>query len=103
MLGRIRRALRRAPFGAALAAAVALFSAWVVFAPLFAARYPPMTDLPFHAAQTAVFRHYADPSFHFREQFELHPLAVPYMSMYALGALFMRVMPAVPAVKLAAG
>ncbi|HVY49380.1 MAG TPA: hypothetical protein VHB21_25990, partial [Minicystis sp.] len=96
------RRVQKAPASAALAAAVVLFSAWFVVAPLFAAHYPPMTDLPFHAAQTAVFRHYRDPSFHFREQFELHPFAVPYMSMYAIGAFLMRFMPAITAVKIAA-
>ncbi|NUP11378.1 MAG: hypothetical protein HOW73_35475 [Polyangiaceae bacterium] len=72
-----------------------------VLRPFWAATYPPMTDLPFHAAQTSIFRHYFDPSYHFREQFEITPLAVPYVSSYLLGALFMLVLPAVPAVKAA--
>ncbi|AUX25390.1 hypothetical protein SOCEGT47_059350 [Sorangium cellulosum] len=77
-------------------------SVYVIAAPLAVVRYPPMTDLPFHAAQTAVFRHYLDPAWHFREQFTLQPLAVPYMSMYALGALLMLVLSPVAAVKVAA-
>lgn len=89
---------RRALF--VLAASVV---AWSVLAPLFAARYPPITDLPFHAAATSTFRHYLDPAWHFREQFTLAPLAVPYVSMYALGAVFALVLPMVTAVKLAAG
>ena len=82
------------------AVAVALYA---VVRPLSACRYPPMTDLPFHAAQTSTFRHYLDPSFHLKEQFELHPLGVPYMSMYAIGAVLMLVLPALTATKIAAG
>src|SRR5262249_45085080 len=70
--------------------------------PFLVVRYPPMTDLPFHAAQTATLHHYGDPAYHQREQFEIHALAVPYISMYALGSLLMYVMPVVAAVKVAA-
>jgi hypothetical protein len=73
----------------------------VVVVPFFVVRYPPMTDLPFHAASTSVLRHYLDPAWHFREQFELHPFDVPYLGSYVLGALFALVMPIVAAVKLA--
>jgi hypothetical protein len=66
---------------------VALF-AYVIGYPFTLVRYPPLTDLPFHAAQVSIFRHYLDPAFHFREQFSLHPLEAPYVSMYALGAFF---------------
>ena len=62
-----------------------------------------MTDLPFHAAYTSILRHYEDPAWHFREQFELHPIAVPYLSHYALGALLMLVLPPLAAVKVATG
>ncbi|WP_437686905.1 hypothetical protein [Sorangium sp. So ce176] len=104
--GPLRRALtaaRRAPLGAALALVVITVAVYVIAVPLAVARYPPMTDLPFHAAQTAALRHYLDPAWHFREQFALQPLAVPYMSMYALGALLMLVLPPAAAVKVAAG
>ncbi|WP_437740834.1 hypothetical protein WMF39_34960 [Sorangium sp. So ce1504] len=103
--GLLRRgagAARRAPLGAALALVVVAASVYVIAVPLAVVRYPPMTDLPFHAAETAAFRHYLDPAWHFREQFTLQPLAVPYMSMYALGALLMLVLPPVAAVKVAA-
>ncbi|WP_441291697.1 hypothetical protein ACSRUE_15660 [Sorangium sp. KYC3313] len=86
----------------ALALVVVAASVYVIAVPLAVVRYPPMTDLPFHAAETAAFRHYLDPAWHFREQFTLQPLAVPYMSMYALGALLMLVLPPVAAVKVAA-
>ncbi|WP_437955922.1 hypothetical protein WME76_31200 [Sorangium sp. So ce119] len=101
-LRRAAAAVRRAPLSAALALVVIAVSVHVIAVPLAVVRYPPMTDLPFHAAQTAVFRHYLDPAWHFREQFTLQPLAVPYMSMYALGALLMLVLPPVAAVKVAA-
>jgi len=69
--------------------------------PFFAATYPPMTDLPFHAASASIFRHFWDPSFHFQEQFELHPLQVPYMSSYLLTAALMLLLPTLAAVKTA--
>lgn len=75
----------------------------MVVYPLSVTRYPAMTDLPFHAANTSALRHYFDPSFHFREQFELQPLRVPYLSSYVLGALLMIVLPPVTAVKVATG
>lgn len=72
----------------ALTLAVAALAALTVLVyPFTVARYPAITDLPFHAAQVSIFRHYADPAFHFAEQFELHPFDVPYLTMYALGAL----------------
>ncbi|APR88417.1 1,4-alpha-glucan (glycogen) branching enzyme, GH-13-type [Minicystis rosea] len=83
-------------FTLALVVAVA-----VIGIPLAAVRYPPMTDLPFHAAMTSTLRHYGDVGFHFREQFEWTPVAVPYVSLYALGAAFMWVLPPVIAVKCA--
>jgi hypothetical protein len=87
----------------ALIVALALaIGAYVVAYPFTLVRYPPITDLPFHAAQTSILRHYLDPSFHFREQFTLHPLEVPYLSMYALGALFALVLPISAATKLMA-
>ncbi|WP_437951100.1 hypothetical protein WME98_09950 [Sorangium sp. So ce296] len=103
--GPLRRAADaavRAPLSAALALVVVAASVYVIALPFAVVRYPPMTDLPFHAAQTAALRHYLDPAWHFREQFTLQPLAVPYMSMYALGALLMLVLPPVAAVKVAA-
>ncbi|WP_437710104.1 hypothetical protein WMF45_35850 [Sorangium sp. So ce448] len=105
LAGLLRRgagAARREPLSAALALVVVAASVYVIAVPLAVVRYPPMTDLPFHAAETAAFRHYLDPAWHFREQFTLQPLAVPYMSMYALGALLMLVLPPVAAVKVAA-
>jgi len=82
--------------------AVAITVAVVTIArPFFAATYPPITDFPFHAAQTSAFRHYFDPSYHFEEQFELSPLEVPYISSYVLGAVLMLFLPTITAVKTA--
>jgi hypothetical protein len=101
-LARLDSITRRAPFEAVLAVAAVVVVVYAIVMPFLVTRYPPMTDLPFHAAQTSTFRHYFDPSFHQREQFELHPLAVPYMSMYAIGAALMLVLPALQATKVAA-
>lgn len=94
--------IRRRPFSTLLSVVAIALAAYVVGFPFTQSSFAPMTDLPFHAAQTSIFRHYFDPSFHLREQFELHPLAVPYVSSYVLGAIFMLVAPVFVAVKLAA-
>jgi hypothetical protein len=71
----------------------------VIVVPFALVTYPPMTDLPFHAAAMSIFRHYLDPAWHFREQFELRPLAVPYLTTYGLGAGLDLVLPIRIAVK----
>lgn len=102
-LRRARRGLARAPFEATLWALALVGVLWGVFAPLFACTYPPMTDLPMHASQTAMVRHWLDPAWHLHEQMTFHPLEVPYLSTYVLGALLSLVVPMVTAVKLATG
>ncbi|MGD8317636.1 MAG: hypothetical protein PVH76_07805, partial [Myxococcales bacterium] len=74
---------------------------YVVGAPLWGATYPMMTDFPFQTAASSVFRHYDDPSWHFEEQFVFQLFAVPYVTPFALSALFMLVLPPVAATKLA--
>src|SRR5262245_33046667 len=69
-----------------VAAAVIGTALYVVAYPFFLTRYPPITDLPFHASASSILRHYFDPAYHFREQFELHFFDVPYASMYVLCA-----------------
>ena len=101
-LARIGRSLRASPFEAALAGLAIAVALYAVVAPFVVTRYPPMTDLPFHAASTSSLRHYWDPTFHQREQFVWRPIAVPYMSMYAIGAVLMLIFPALVAVKIAA-
>lgn len=96
--------LRRAkeePLSAALALAVALASLYVVIYPFTVAYYPPLTDMPFHAAAMSIIRHYSDPAYHFREQFSLHFLEVPYFMMAGLGALLALVVPIAVAAKIA--
>lgn len=93
----------RSRAGHAVVAALALgVVGYVIAYPLAVVRYPPMTDLPFHAASTSILRHYFDPAFGFREQFGIHLLEVPYVSMYLLGALFALVLPISVAVKVSA-
>ena len=96
-----RTTLRRTPFDVLIVVAALMFAFFAIAWPFWVARYPPMTDLPFHAAETSIFRHYFDASWHFREQFELHPMSVPYVSSYLLGAFFMLFFSPVTAVKMA--
>ncbi len=97
---RLRRSVRDRPLNAALVFTAVLVCLWVLVAPFTVVRYPPLTDLPMHAASIAAFRHWFDPSWHFQDQFEFHPLEVPYLTQYTLGALFALVMPISWAVKL---
>jgi hypothetical protein len=80
----------------AVAAAIAVV-AW----PLSLVTYPPLTDLPMHAAQTGALRHFWDPSFRFQDQFDLHPVGTPYLSVYAVGAFAMLFFSASVAVRIA--
>jgi hypothetical protein len=75
---------------------------YVIAYPFTVVTYPPMTDLPFHAASIAIVRRYFDAAYHFREQFELHFLTVPYATMYLLGAVFALFLPIAWATKLMA-
>jgi hypothetical protein len=100
-ISRAWRLLKARPWDAGIYAIAVVFSIATVAWPLMVSRYPAMTDLPFHAAMSSAFRHYFDDSYHFKDQFELQPFAVPYMSSYLLAAFFMLFLPAVPAVKLA--
>ena len=101
VLRRVLRAMFESKLRAVVAAVSALVALYVVVGPIFAAKYPPMTDLPFHAAHASILRHHGDPAWHFREQFELQPIAVPYLLHYALAALLMLVLPVLTAVKVA--
>jgi hypothetical protein len=80
------------------ALAIAL-AGYVVIYPFTAGTLPPITDLPFHAAETSILRHYADPDWHFREQFSLNLFDAPYVSMYMVGLLFSSIFPIVTATK----
>ena len=100
MKGWTRRA-RRLPADAAAAVIAVLVCVYVIGGPLWVARYPLMVDLPQHAANASVLRHYFDPAWHFREQLTIAPFAVPYMLFYAVAAAFMFVLPTLQAVKAA--
>lgn len=91
----------RKPLSSAIIIAAFLVSAYVIAAPFFVVHYPPITDLPFHAASMAILRRYLDPSYHFREQFSLHFIEAPYWAMHVLGALLALVLPIVWAAKAA--
>jgi len=95
-----RRARRRPLRSLAWLAALVL-GIWVIGAPLWSARYPAMTDLPFHAAEASIIRHYFDPSWHFREQFTSQLFAVPYLTSYLVAVVAMFFVDAVVAIKIA--
>lgn len=91
----------RSPLATTMAIGAIAVSIYVVAYPLTVVRYPPITDLPFQGASIAILRHYFDPSWHFREQFSLQLLQVPYWTMFGLGAFFSLFMSIVWATKLA--
>ncbi|MCC6213759.1 MAG: hypothetical protein IT376_02745 [Polyangiaceae bacterium] len=70
-----------------------LGAAGVVLPPFAVVTYPPITDLPFHAAQSAIFLHFSDPAYRFAEQFSLHPLEAPYVVTYLVTAALGSVLP----------
>lgn len=67
--------------------------------PVLWVRYPPMTDLPAHAALVAVLAHWNDPAFDYPALFRLH-LGTPYLVPYGLGWLLSRLVPVLWAVKI---
>jgi len=101
VIDRLTRAARRNPIETALVLIAIAASFYVVAFPFTVCRYAPITDLPFHAANTGMLRHYFDPAFHAREQFDLSPISVPYVTTNVLGAILMLVLPASAAIKIA--
>jgi hypothetical protein len=101
VVDRARRRYRARPLDSLLALTAIVLTAWMLAMPFSVVHYPPITDLPMHAAVTGALRHWFDPSWHFRDQFELQPLRVPVLTQYVLGALFALFIPIGPAVKLA--
>jgi hypothetical protein len=58
--------------------------------PVWIPPYPPMADLPQHAAQVGLWRSLGDPAFHFASLFQLNwftPYLVGYLLMYVLAPL----------------
>jgi hypothetical protein len=101
-LSRLRRRYRARPIDSLLEWSAVGLTAWMLITPFTVVTYPPITDLPMHAAVTSAFRHWFDPAFHFRDQFVFQPQRVPVLTEYILGAVFALFMPIGPAVKLAA-
>jgi hypothetical protein len=93
-----RVARRRTPETLLALAGIAL-AGYVIVYPFAAGTFPPITDIPFHAAETAILRRYGDPAWHFREQFSLNLFDAPYVSMYVVGLLFALIFPIVTATK----
>ena len=59
--------------------------------PVWVASYPPMADLPQHAAQVAMLHNLHDPAFQFSGLFWINwftPYLFGYMAVYALTPLF---------------
>lgn len=59
--------------------------------PVWLAVYPPMVDLPQHAAQIALLRNLHDPTFRFAELFRVNwftPSLLGYIGVYVLAPLF---------------
>ncbi|HWA74632.1 MAG TPA: hypothetical protein VG937_19945 [Polyangiaceae bacterium] len=90
------------PLELALALVGIAIAGYVLAYPFSVVTYPPLVDLPFHAAETSILRHYWDPSFHFKEQFQLEFLKVPYWTQYVLGAGLATLLPIRVAVKVTA-
>ena len=82
-----------------LALAGIALAGYVIVYPFTAGTFPPITDIPFHAAETAILRRYGDPAWHFREQFSLNLFDAPYVSMYVVGLAFSLIFPIVTATK----
>ena len=99
---RVVDAAKASPAEAALVAAAIAAALYVIVYPFTVVRYPPITDLPFHAANTSILRNYFSAEYHFSEQFLIRPLDAPYFSMYLVGAFFALFMPIAQAAKLMA-
>ena len=82
---------KQGPVSTLLVAGALGICVYVIVYPFVVVEYPPITDLPFHAAAMSILRHHGDPSWHFQEQFSLHLLESPYWTMWGLGAVFMLV------------
>lgn len=75
-----------------------LLSATVSLVPIWSVRYPPMVDLPQHAAQVFVWKHLDDPAFGYRQIFEID-LASPYLAGHAVARLAAVLLPVPAAMK----
>jgi hypothetical protein len=101
LLRRWRRRFDARPLDTLLAIAATVVTGYVLIAPFTVVRYPPLTDLPMHAAVASAFRHWTDPAWHFQDQFELQPFRSPVLVFYVLGALLAYLVPIAMAMKIA--
>lgn len=83
---------RRLPIAFAVCSLASLLVLWTP-------KYLPLTDLPQHVAQIAIWKHLDEPAYGFREVFEVQ-LATPYLLASALARLLAEVFPALVSVKL---
>jgi hypothetical protein len=74
-----------------LCAAASLVPIWVV-------KYPPMVDLPHHAAQVSILRHYNDASFGFDGRYQINWFT-PYALAYYVAWIFSLFLPIIAAMK----
>lgn len=81
-------------------AAAYLVSAAAALVPLFSVKYPPMVDLPQHAASVFIWKHYDDPEHGFRDVFAIDYLS-PYVLGHGLARLLAEAMPVLAAMKAA--
>ncbi len=82
-----------------LFAAALLLCACVALVPLWSVKYPPMVDLPQHAAQVFVWSHFDDPAFDFPGVYSLN-YRTPYLLGYALTRVFAVFLPMHAALKM---
>lgn len=85
---------------ARLLPAAFLVMAAAALAPLWSVEYPPMVDLPQHAAVVFIWKHYSDPAYGYREIFQLD-LFSPYLIGHALARLAAVALPVPAAMKAA--
>src|SRR5687768_13868595 len=79
---------------------------WIAFAicavaatiPLLVTELLPMSDLPEHAAQVAIWKHLHDPCHRFGEIYEIH-FATPYLLAYVLTRVFALIVTVSAAIK----
>ena len=89
--------LRRATAGGVFRWAF-LLCAGLSLWPLWSVEYPPMVDLPQHAAQVRIWQSYDDPALGFEDRYALRFVS-PYLAGYAVSRVFAAAMPIPAAMK----
>jgi len=99
-VSRARARITEHPVDSLLALIAVLVTAWALLAPFLVVKYPPLNDLPMNASITSIFRHWFDPAWHFREQFQPQFLQMPTLTNYVVGAFLALFLPISWAVKI---